>query len=260
MNEKFKIQRENLNDKVERALRKMLVEEKWKALERLPSETELAELFGVNRLTVRMALQKLNAQGLVEVRPGDGIYAKKFSIKTYLESASDLFITPEMLDDVCEFRSVLEIESIRLAIERATPKDFEEMRKSCGYYLSLQQNRDLNRDEDLRRYVEADLDFHYSVCRSSHNSLYMLSFNACRGAFFRYMKKVTCERLQNGQTITAGSGEKDLHVMLLERIRLKDFAGARQLFEIMVDYKITGTAFNRISEQLQIDVTGMSEK
>jgi GntR family transcriptional regulator, transcriptional repressor for pyruvate dehydrogenase complex len=38
--------------------------------ERLPSETELARQFGVNRSTVREALRELESRGLVERRPG----------------------------------------------------------------------------------------------------------------------------------------------------------------------------------------------
>ena len=33
----------------------------WKTGDKIPSEGELAEIFGVNRLSVRMALQKLSA-------------------------------------------------------------------------------------------------------------------------------------------------------------------------------------------------------
>src|SRR5438046_10068261 len=38
--------------------------------ERLPSETELARQFGVNRSTVREALRELESRGLVQRRPG----------------------------------------------------------------------------------------------------------------------------------------------------------------------------------------------
>jgi len=37
--------------------------------ERLPSETELARQFGVNRSTVREALRELESRGLVQRRP-----------------------------------------------------------------------------------------------------------------------------------------------------------------------------------------------
>lgn len=73
----FAIEREVLSDRVEKALKKMLTDGQWKEGEKLPSENELAKRFGVSRLTVRIALQRLNVQRLVDIRTGDGTYAKK---------------------------------------------------------------------------------------------------------------------------------------------------------------------------------------
>jgi len=46
--------------------------------ERLPAERRLAERFGVNRVTVRSALGKLEAEGLVSVRQGSGYVVRDF--------------------------------------------------------------------------------------------------------------------------------------------------------------------------------------
>lgn len=52
-----------------------------------PSESDLADLFGVNRLTVRLALQKLNTLGILDTRVGDGTYVCAFVLKnTFLTS------------------------------------------------------------------------------------------------------------------------------------------------------------------------------
>ena len=44
---------------------------------RLPSESELAEEFGVSRATVRTVLAKLSVEGLILRRQGDGTYVNK---------------------------------------------------------------------------------------------------------------------------------------------------------------------------------------
>lgn len=43
---------------------------------RLPSADELAEVYGVARLTARRAVRHLADQGLVVVRPGRGTYVR----------------------------------------------------------------------------------------------------------------------------------------------------------------------------------------
>ena len=42
----------------------------WKSGEKLPSETDLGQRMGVSRVTVRAAIQRLQAIGLVEVKHG----------------------------------------------------------------------------------------------------------------------------------------------------------------------------------------------
>lgn len=59
---------------LEATLRDALASGKWKAGEALPPERELADRFKVSRLTLRKALERLEAQGLVQRRQGSGTY------------------------------------------------------------------------------------------------------------------------------------------------------------------------------------------
>jgi GntR family phosphonate transport system transcriptional regulator len=52
--------------------------------ERLPSEHALAELFGVNRHTIRKSLASLSSQGLVRVTQGSGTYVEDFAVELML--------------------------------------------------------------------------------------------------------------------------------------------------------------------------------
>lgn len=244
MKNDYKIIKETLNNKVEQALRKMLLEGRWSDGQRLPAETELAELFSVNRLTVRLAVQRLNAQGLVDIRVGEGIFAKKFSLSQYLSAASDLYITPEMMDDVCDFRKTLEIECARMAIDRATPEDIRDMHKSLERYIEVSQNYDLNTETGLHKRVEADLDIHYCLCRAAHNSLYTLAFNSARAAISNYLKMILPKRLK-GKGLPYYSlgdytkdGKKEMHQLLIDTIANKDFETCRRLYIAMIDYKL----------------------
>ncbi len=59
---------------LEAVLREALAADTWKAGEAMPPERELADQFGVSRLTLRKALERLEAQGLVQRRQGSGTY------------------------------------------------------------------------------------------------------------------------------------------------------------------------------------------
>ncbi|MEL7622342.1 MAG: GntR family transcriptional regulator [Clostridiales bacterium] len=244
MKNDFKIVKKTLSNQVEQALRNMLLDGRWSDGQRLPAEAELAELFNVNRLTVRLAVQRLNAQGLVDIRMGEGIFAKKFSLSQYLSAASDLYITPEMMDDVCEFRKNLEIECARLAIERATQEDIRDMQKCQDRYIEVCQKYSLNTETGLHKRVEADLDLHYCLCRAAHNSLYTLAFNSARAAISNYMKMIQPKRLK-GKGLPyydlgeyTKDGKKELHQLLIDTIVNKDFETCRRLYIAMIDYKL----------------------
>jgi DNA-binding FadR family transcriptional regulator len=57
---------------IEHRIEECLLKGRWKLFERLPSERQLAEEFGVNRGTVRSALHALAGRGILEIKRGSG--------------------------------------------------------------------------------------------------------------------------------------------------------------------------------------------
>ncbi|SEA76603.1 phosphonate metabolism transcriptional regulator PhnF [Rubrimonas cliftonensis] len=60
--------------KIHETLRGEITEGLYKTGDRLPTEKELSERFGVNRHTVRRALAEMTAEGAISVRRGSGAY------------------------------------------------------------------------------------------------------------------------------------------------------------------------------------------
>ena len=137
----MRIKKVSASEQVCEAIQEQISGGVWRVGDKLPSESELAQKFGVNRLTVRMALQKLNALGIVETRTGSGTFVIEFDFEGYLKTASRFFEQSGMMQNVTEFRNHIEIECARLAMERATPEDLAELeyrpgsvRKTAGTY------------------------------------------------------------------------------------------------------------------------------
>lgn len=89
--------------------------------DRLPTERELAETFGVSRSVVREAIKVLSAQGLVESRQGSGLYVRNRPIES-VSRAIVLSVSPDLMsvDRLFEFRKLLEVDAARLAAMRAS--------------------------------------------------------------------------------------------------------------------------------------------
>src|SRR3954468_17410083 len=99
--------------------------------ERLPPERELAEQFGVSRVTVRDALRALEAMGLIEVRVGarGGAFATAPTGSIVAQTMGDMMMMSAVSpQDIVEARLVVELGTITLACTRATDADLDRLR------------------------------------------------------------------------------------------------------------------------------------
>lgn len=131
---------------------------RYKPGNRLPSERELSEEFGVSRPVVREAIIVLEMQGLVRRRQGAGVYV---TAKTPTNLSS-----PEDADgpfEVTEARRLLEGEIAALAAVTATDKQIEEMA------AIIERIADMRTDQATRE--QADRAFHVALARSTNNDV-----------------------------------------------------------------------------------------
>lgn len=235
-----KIEKVTASEQVFQSLRGNIAAHMWKENEKLPSETELASLYGVNRLTVRTALQRLNALGLVETRIGDGTYIKKFEFADYIRAAQDLVSDPKLMDDVCEFRKHIEKECARLAIFRATPEEFYQLKEICDEYDSFKKNLQFPiKDESLKEMAHRDCNFHAKICSMSHNTFYSYCFTMARPTIEKYITLNLKNRLETWEKRGVSPLEGDFrHRGILEAMEQKNFDLCEKLYDDMIDFNI----------------------
>lgn len=120
----------------------------------LPPETELCELLGVSRNSVREAVKSLETLGIIEARPGAGLYVSDFSFDPLLQQLGyGILFDHKQLTDIIDVRFHLEHGMIDRAVRAATPEQvaqlqaiLEEMRTAAenGLY-SAEADRDFHR-------------------------------------------------------------------------------------------------------------------
>lgn len=245
MNNTIKVKRENLVDQVSELLKELIIKRKWDVGEKLPSENDFAAMFDVSRLTIRLALQKLSALGILETRVGEGTFVKEFDFGWYVNEASDIIIKPGMLDDVQEFRRLIEIESGRLAILNASDvqlKELEECAKSLDKF-TYDNNMDIKYNVEI--FVKKDYDFHLKLCEISNNSLLFLAFLATREPITQYLKTIvesrwelyfSKDKINKSNSIRFPSYA---HYELYLAIKDNDFERFKDVYYTMVNYKET---------------------
>ena len=133
---------------------------------RLPTERELAALYGVSRNVVREAIRTLVKDGLVQVRQGSGTYvvdATATALGSSVELVLDIGSPAEKFRHLLEIRQLVEPGIAALAAERATDEAIELLRQQVAIMDEAQ--------EDQERFILADRRFHTLIAQCTGNSL-----------------------------------------------------------------------------------------
>ncbi len=98
-------------------IKQQLIDRRLRAGDRLPPETELCELFGVGRSSLREAIRTLRAQGLLELQPGVGTFVSDGRGKAFRDTLFyNLCLADPALEEIEDLRKILEIDVMELII------------------------------------------------------------------------------------------------------------------------------------------------
>ncbi len=163
-----KLQVHSAYELVCRELEKRILDGTLRAGERLPTETDLAERFGVNRSTVREGIRRLESEGLVKRSTGRRLVVS-------LPRHSDL--TPRTTRalalhrvtflELWQVAMVMEPLAARLAAQNATESDLAAMKRN------LEQTSEVLRAGESPALL--DVEFQALVARSAKNQALELS-------------------------------------------------------------------------------------
>ncbi len=172
------VRQRRLSDDIVERLEGMILEGTLRAGERLPAERALAEQFGVSRPSLREAIQKLVAKGMLVSRQGGGNYVVESLGSTFSDPLMQLLESnPESQRDLLEFRHTLEASCAFYAARRATELDRERLKAAFEALLDCYA-----REDKVTRAEEgaADANFHLAIAEASHNAVLL---HTIRGLF-----------------------------------------------------------------------------
>ena len=132
----------------------------------LPGERQLARDLAVSRTSIREALRRLEATGLVEIQQGVGTFVKVPSSEV-LEAAliPTLMIDRDTQQKLFELREIIEVEAAVRAAKRITPSQLSQME----HWLNEMEIKALR--GDLKSAVFADVEFHRLIIEATGNDI-----------------------------------------------------------------------------------------
>lgn len=199
------IEKTSIADVVYEHMLAMVADGSWQEGTKIPSENELKELFGVSRNTVRQAIQKMNALGILEARQGMGTFVRKVDTSFYLNSLLPTIIMDEKNSaSTLEFEKAIQVESVKIAGRCATDEEID------GLMVFVERMRQSGESEE---FYSHDKEYHKYICQITHNNIFVKSMTL----FTKMMKKGLVSVVNHYGREQSIKAHEDIYLKLKER-------------------------------------------
>lgn len=181
--------------------------------DRLPTESELSETFGVSRTVVREAIAQLRHEGLVETRRGVGAFITEPERRQFLRIDGLSLDDPESFRSLFQLRNVLEVEAAGLAALLHTDAELAKIDDAL--------NRMINADQWSGDGVVADLDFHHAIASATGNEYFPV--------FVGFISEKMSEAMHSSRVYAIR--EEIVKVTIAEHVAVRDAIAKRDVEE-----------------------------
>ena len=208
-----------LADQVARHLRGEILSGARAPGEKLKPEFELAESFGVNRFTVREAMNKLEQMRLIERFPGRGTVVLDYSEHANVDVIEDLVLSgdgrmnPFVMSNLLEAARMFCSEIAALAAERRNESDLAKLEGLVG---------EMRYEQRVSRISSLDFEFQWALAGAAGNIVPRLVLNSLRGLLTTYAPLLETLYLAPDSIV-------DGYHHVVDSIRLRDAERARSL-------------------------------
>ncbi len=218
----------SLSKQIAEQLRAAIVSGQFKIGERLPTEDELAQRYGVSRPSVREALKRLAAQNLVRAKrgPTGGNFVVQPSYAELAESlsgAATLLVGMGALDieEIIEARRALQGSCMNLAASNASETHIQNIETA----LKRQQDPEIS-DE---AFCQADVAFHRALVDATDNGMLRFVMYTVIEALIPVTNMVVTVVRERSDIIS-------LHRQMLEHLKKGDTNALKDRMDELLDY------------------------
>lgn len=213
------IKKVNVSDEIYKQIINEIMKRNLKPGDKLPSEAELVETFGVSRVSVRAALQKLNGAGIIDSVNGGGSYVKNVEGSMLFGNILPMVVLQDYnITQLVDFRRGIEVVAAELAARTASE---EEVAKLRAIYQDMER---FEKAGKVKEYSEKDLEFHLQIASMSKNPFIMYVMEQMKEIIYQHV-------LELNQKYGPDNG-MHYHERVLEMIEKHDQGKAREYMNL----------------------------
>lgn len=214
-------------EQVESQLSEAILSAEFREGDKLPTETELAEMFDVSRTMVREALRTLVARGLIDKTPGAGGGSFVTSVDherlgLSVEGSIETTLRFGNIDyrEINQVRRMLEIPSVREAALNRSDLDIKTLKGN----IELQKATTVTDSEA----ASLDTSFHIAIAEASNNRLLV----SLVSALHRVLRRLLFLQL----SVEEGKMFVEQHIGITKGVVEGDEAAACEAMKVHLDY------------------------
>ncbi|MDO8302965.1 MAG: GntR family transcriptional regulator [Sedimentisphaerales bacterium] len=213
-----KLIKNHLSDEISRRIREYIIARSLKPGDRLPTEQQMAEEFGVSRISIREATQPLRYFGLLDSSPRRGIILRELNMDRITEILGfQMALHSYSKELLLKTRYVIESGALRYTMNaiKSNPAVFNKLTTLCN---------NMGQAKDAQMLHHADAAFHRTLVETSGVEP-LLAFNELLDVFFSQFKST----LENQYEQAGVGGAAMAHRKIIDTLYAGNLAEAEEL-------------------------------
>jgi GntR family transcriptional regulator, transcriptional repressor for pyruvate dehydrogenase complex len=223
------IRHTKLNEMVASRIKDYIIEHSLGEGDRLPTEQQMTEMFGVSRVSIREATRALSFLGIIHSAPRRGLTIGHVDMDRVTEFLGFHFAMNDYpIKQLVKTRSVIEVGALGEAMERISGNP-------AVYQNLVAINEKLPNSKDADAFISADLAFHRTLIECSDLEP-LIAFNSLLEVFFKRVGK----KSQNFQNRDNWVKAMESHKKFLDVLRSRNLQKAQDMLRQHIAGSLSG--------------------
>jgi len=206
-----KIKKTTVVEQVMEQIKALISSGAYKPGDKIPTELELAESFGVGRSSIREAIKIFNYMGVLKSQAAKGTYVEERSNISSESLTWSLLLGDDELNEMIDLRGSIEIWAMFKLVDEISRKNSEGLAVVDKLRTIVKNMRYSAVKKDRESLIEADFQFHNIIIQGCKNTLFTSLFKTLRSFLYDEI-----ERSQLDYTDLSKIPEE--HVLLLDAL------------------------------------------
>ena len=216
------VQRKNVSDLIAEKIKDYILDNGLKQGDRLPTEHELAERFGVSRISVREATKALGFLGIIDAAPRRGLTIGAVNMERLSQYLGFHFAVADYpFNQILDARIAIEVGAVPRGM-KGIEADRSILKELTSLVEKLSANAQTAEPQTPEEWIALDLEFH-RVLLSASRLEPLLAFHDLLLIFFKRIRPDLSQHLRQRSAAE--------HQHILELISQQDVAGVQKTLQ-----------------------------